>query len=310
MVSSLLIALLVAVALGGAATAYLWKVHRHRLETAAGIKVVAGMRWREFSGLVVHALRERGFETDAQDNAAHRGQQADLVLRRDGQTWLLVCKQGVDYRITPAAVAEFSKAMRLNDAAGGLIATPGLVDADARQHAGSIELIDGIALWPMLKPLLPDSVRHSIATESHALSVRYVLLGWLAALVLGVGIAWMLPTRVNQSGPAGSVVASGKPIAGTTAAANPVALASAPLSEEEQREQVRRAVSDLPGIDRALWSTRSTLLISLDDDSGADHLRSICAVVERYDALRASRLQLQPPPGSQRSVRFLQCRAF
>ena len=33
-------------------------------------------------------------------------------------------------------------------------------------------------------------------------------------------------------------------------------------------------------------------------------------VALRYAALRASRLQLQPPPGSQRTVRFLQCQAY
>lgn len=310
MASSLLIAFLVAVVFGGAATAYLWLLHRHRLETAAGLKIVAGMRWREFSQLVVDALRERGFEAESQDNPAHRGRQADLVLRRDGRTWLLACKQGVDYRITRAGLAEFSKSMRLNSAAGGVMATPGRVDADARRQAGAIELIDGAALWPLLKPLLPVSVRNSVAAESHARGVRYVMLGWFAALVLGVGVAWLMPVRMHPVGRAGTVVARSSPAARKAASENPVALAPAPLSEKEQREQVRRDVSDLPGIDRAVWSTRSTLLIYLADDTGADHLRSICAVVERHDALRASRLQLQPVPGSRRDVRFLQCKVF
>ena len=310
MLSSLLIALLIAVISAGAASTYLWRVHRHRLETAAGLRIVAGMRWREFSGLVVDALRGRGFEPDSVDQEAHRGHQADLLLRRDGQTWLLVCKQGVDYRITAAALAEFSRAMRFNAVAGGLMATPGRVDAEARRQAGAIELIGGIALWPLLRPLLPVSVRDSIAAESHALSVRYVLLGWLAALVLGVGVAWMLPTPVNQRSPAAPITAASNPDAGNAASDHPVALASAPLSEKEQRQQIAREVSGLPGIDRALWSTRSTLLITLEDEAGADPLRSICAVVERYDGLRASRLQLQPAAGSQRSVRFLQCRVY
>lgn len=314
MVSALLIALVVALASGSATTYYLRHVHRVRLERAAGMRIIAGMRWREFSQLVVEALRGRGFESDSRENTAERGQQADLILRRDGQSWLLACKQGENYQISPAVVAEFSRAVRLNGAAGGLIATPGRVSADASRQAGAgIELMGRNALWPLLKPLLPDSVRNSIATESHALTVRYVLLGWLAAVAIGAGIAWVLPAMVGPESPATSATPASSdagPQAGMAAVENPAALVRAPLSDEEQREQVRIEVSDLPGIDRAMWSTRSTLLIYLDDDSGLDHLQAICAVVERYDDLRASRLQLQPAPGSQRPVRFLQCRVF
>ncbi|MGH8077175.1 MAG: restriction endonuclease [Lysobacter sp.] len=309
MASSLLIAFLVVVLVGGAATAYFWLVHRVRLETVAGLKIVAGMRWREFSQLVVDALRERGFQPEPPEKAAHRGHQSDLILNREGRSWLLACKQGLDYRITPAGIAEFSKAMRLNGAPAGLMATPGKVDPEARTHAGTaIELIEGRALWPMLKPLLPVSVRNSVDAESHALSLRYIALGWVAALALGVGVALLMPASVGQQGPA-SVATGGKPPRGKSGD-NPATLAPAPLSEDEQREHVRAAVSDLPGIDRAVWTTRSTLLIQLEDDSDVDHFKRICTVVERYDDLRASRLQLQPVAGSQRAVRFLQCRVY
>lgn len=311
MVSALLIAIVVALASGAAITYYLRRVHRDRLERAAGMRIVAGMRWREFSQLVVDALGQRGFEADSRENAAERGQQADLMLRRDGQKWLLACKQGASFQVTPAVISEFTRAMRLNGAAGGVIATPGRVDAEARRKAGAaIELLGQAALWPLLKPLLPASVRDSVATESGALTARYVLLGWLAAVIVGAGSAWMLPTQVGSEVPPKQVASGAVAEAASVATPDAVALARAPLSEEEQREQIRREVSDLPGIDRATWSTRSTLLIYLADDSGLDHLQSICAVVERYDDLRASRLQLQPAPGSQRAVRFLQCRAY
>lgn len=311
MVSALLIAIVVALVSGAATTYYLRRVHRDQLERSAGMRIVAGMRWREFSQLVVDALGERGYAADSRENAAERGQQADLLLRRDGQNWLLACKQGANFQVTPAVVAEFTRAVRLNGAAGGVLATPGRVDAEARRKAGpTIELLGQAALWPMLKPLLPASVRDSVATESEALTARYVLLGWAAAVIVGAGIAWLVPTQVRPEAPASTVTSGTAAKTAPVPVQDAVALARAPLSEEEQREQVRREVSDLPGIDRATWSTRSTLLIYLADDSGLDHLQSICAVVERYDDLRASRLQLQPAPGSQRAVRFLQCRAY
>jgi hypothetical protein len=307
----LLIALLVVAVLGGAATAYVWLVYRHRLEALAGTRIVAGMRWREFSQLVVDALHDRGFATPPPDSVAHRGLQTDLVLHREGQIWLLACKQGAEYRITPAVLAEFAKSMRLNNASGGMMATPGKIDAEARRHAGEIELLDGAALWPMLKPLLPESVRTTVASQSHARSVRYTALSLFGALALAVGIAWLMPAPApTPPPPPAATAAVATPPASAAVPETPVVLAPAPLSETEVREQVRREVSDLPGIDRALWSTRSTLVVFLGDDSGLDHLQAICGVVERYDDLRASRLQLQPAPGSKRPVRFLQCRLY
>lgn len=311
MVSALMIALVVALASGAAITFYLRRVHRERLARDAGMRIIAGMRWREFSQLVVEALRERGFESDSRENSAERGQQADMVLRRDGQSWLLACKQGDNYQITPAVLTEFSKAVRLNGAAGGLIATPGRVNAEARRQASdSIELLGAAALWPLLKPLLPQSVRASVDEESQALTMRYVLLGWLAAAAIGAGIAWTVPAFVATDSPAAPVATGGGTVAPAAAVANPVDLERAPLSDDEQREHIRREVSELPGVDRATWSTRSTLLVYLEDDSGLDHLQPICAIVERYDELRATRLQLQPAAGSQRAVRFLQCRLY
>ena len=307
MASSLLIAVVATVMTGAAVSAYVWLAQRARLERAAGIRIIAGMRWREFSRLVVDAMRERGFDFDPQQNLAERGQQADITLSRDGQPWLLSCKQGADYRITPAVVSKFGNAVHFHQAAGGTMVTPGGVSGEARGQAGAIELIDAAMLWPMLEPLLPDSVRDTVAAESRAQSMRNLAAGWMAALVIGAGVAWWMPDpTVPVSTPAVAAInrATVSPVA------QPVATDAAPLTEQEQREQIRREVSDLPNINRAVWVTRSTLQVYLDNDSSQDPLRPICVVVERYDALRATRLQLQPAAGSQAPVRFLQCRLF
>src|SRR3546814_3126019 len=56
---------------------------------------------------------------------------------------------------------------------------------------------------------------------------------------------------------------------------------------EQQREDVADAVSTLPMVDRAVWSTQSTLQVFLLDGRGNafDH---ICPLVVRYDALARS----------------------
>lgn len=78
---------------------------------------------------------------------------------------------------------------------------------------------------------------------------------------------------------------------------------------EEQRAEIAAAVSTLAEVDRAVWSTESTLevfLSSIQDDP----FGRICPLVERYEDLAASRIQLTPPPGSTATVRFRQCRSY
>ena len=72
---------------------------------------------------------------------------------------------------------------------------------------------------------------------------------------------------------------------------------------------VATGVSTLFGVDRAFWSTQSTLLVYLSAEE-ADPSSELCPLLERYPELAASRVQLQPPPGSQKSVRFKQCRSY
>jgi hypothetical protein len=72
---------------------------------------------------------------------------------------------------------------------------------------------------------------------------------------------------------------------------------------------VTERVARLPGVARALWSTKSTLLVEVDETS-SERLADVCSVLERYENLRTARVQLQPPVGSEQRVRFRQCRTF
>jgi hypothetical protein len=76
------------------------------------------------------------------------------------------------------------------------------------------------------------------------------------------------------------------------------------------RAYVIRAIAGLNGVERALWSTPSNLLIYRLTEAGKQDIDSICEVLDRYPELRSSRVQLQPPPGSTTRVRFFQCRAY
>lgn len=311
MASSLLLALGIAVAVGGAATAWLWLMHRPKAECANGLQLLSAMRWRELSRLIVEGLRERGFEPEAAEDAAERGQDSVLHLRREGRTWLLACKQGIQYRITPTIVGDMNDAMRFHGAVGGVVATPGTVDPQARRlAAGRMELIDGAALWPMVRPQLAPGVQEEVVTAARRAAVRHGVLAWTGALLVGVAVAALLPSSdLTEEDPGTPTVLRNSPVEAAAVSMPPDTLAAPPASEEEQRDEIVRQVSALPGVTSVLWTTRSTLMVSLADDK-ADPVKSICAIVERYEALRTSRLHLQLPADAARPARFLQCRTF
>lgn len=310
--SLLLLALALTVIAGSAVTAWLWLVQRPRAERTEGLKLLSAMRWREFSRLVVDGLRDRGFEPEAAEEAAKLDPDV-LRLKRDGHGWLLVCKQGNNQRIASTVVGDMADAMRFHGAQGGVIATLGTIDPQARDLArGRIELIDGAALWPLVRPQLGTSVQEALAAASCQATRRQSIIAWAGPLALGLLAATMMPRMGGNVGSSEASPAVADRTGPTTAAAAAAAmpgLAPPPMSEEEQRTEVVRLVSMLPGIERAMWSTRSTLLVTLIDES-ADPVNGICAVVEKYDALRTSRLHLQPPAGARRPARFRQCKTF
>jgi len=316
--SFVLIALGVAVVLGGALTAYLWLVRRERLEVTTGIQTLAAMRWREFSHFVIEALHAQGFEASRSEPQTESNRQSDLLLDRGEQTWLLSCKQGAKYRITASQVNGFAKSVREAHASGGILATLGRIETGARARHQNIELLDGATLWPLIEPLLPPSLHTDLAARARADTVRNTELAWLMSLLAGIALAMLLAPTTSETrqgaGISANAVADVAPIAPATpqptVLPEPAPLMPAPVSEDELRDEEMRTVSTLPGIERALWSTRSTLVVYLQDPADDKEIAELCAALERYDALRASRLQLQPPTGSDAPVRFMQCRAF
>lgn len=311
---SLLTALLIAMLAGGAITAYLWLYRRRRSETQAGIEALANMRWREFSRLVVEALQPRGFEPESVEQTLERGSQPEeLRLQRDGRPWLLSCKQGhANYQVSAAVVAEFANAVRFAGASGGVLATPGRI-APAEVRGIELERYDGPALWALVSPLLPESLRNDLAASTRKRVMRETLFGWASAVVLGAVASLLLPDppRSVEAQPAAPVAAAPTVAAPPAAMAEPALTAPAdPNREQYERAEVMRMVSSLPSVERALWSTSSTLLVyQLREDDEAD-VKEICTILERYAFLRSSRLQLQPPPGSDKRVRFLQCKTY
>lgn len=306
-----LLAMLATALVGGSAT---WLAHgplRRRHETDAGISALSAMSWRAFVRLLLDALRRRGYER-AIDRESLAGDE-DEILVRDGGQWRLRVKHGSAFVLGPPAVRDLAATMGVAGAAGGLLVTQGRIDGDARRAARGqpIELLDGNALWPELQPLLPDAVVAPIREAGRRRARARSLAGWLAALVVGVAVFPLVSTgdtpRARQV-PAAAATVPGPADAAEARPAGPVADPD-PATLELQRRELAAAVATLPMVARTLWSTASTLEVILAD-SGDDPVASICPLVERYPALASSRIQLTPPTGSDRPVRFRQCRSY
>ncbi|WP_407351472.1 restriction endonuclease [Luteimonas sp. R10] len=317
-----LVAAVVVLLFGTAATVYVQRILRQRDETRAGIAALSGTSWREFIHLVLQALSRRGFER-VFDHEIAAGDK-DYTLERDGRRWLLSCKHGSAFVLGNATVNELSNEIRLANANGGFLFTQGRISDEARRTAAdrNIELLDGATLWPELRDLIRPERLAAIRAGADRRARQRTALAWLLALLAGIAVYFAIADRVSTRGAARTLPAASEaqpsapaaepdatPGAGAADADGSRDAAPAAASPQQQRQAVASAVATLPMVDRAFWATRSTLEVHLLD-AGADAMPSICPLVERYPDLAASRILLTPPADSGLQVRFRQCRTY
>src|SRR5690606_22124312 len=89
-------------------------------------------------------------------------------------------------------VDELARAVRGSNARGGILATLGRVDPEARRQNQGIELLDGATLWPLIDPLLPPSLHRDLVARAHTQVARTTGLVWVGALALRLTSAMLL----------------------------------------------------------------------------------------------------------------------
>ena len=331
---SWILALLLALLLWGLASAYLWLVARRQTERQHGLAALAGMRWREFSRIVHQAMAEqRDLHPLTDDDENDRGTSSDFLLQRDGQRWLVSCKHGRAYRFDASAIHELASAISLTGATGGLLITEGHVERDglAEAEKQSIEVIDARQLWPLLKPYMPAETRETVAGIARREAVRHTGIAGLAAVTLGLLVGMGYMTMSGETPAVESIAAAPRAAADTstkpaieptteqassakpeTAApantANPSDLVQDPDAATLLRYQqsVSRSLAAAPGVVSGIWLTRSTLSVERSGED-AQVWPLICQQLQRYPALRTTRVQLNPRPGVDEPVRWRQC---
>jgi restriction system protein len=101
------------------------------------------MSWREFEWTVSEAFRLQGYGVSETGGGGPDGG-IDLVLRRDGKTFLVQCKQRRRGNVDVPTVRELAGVMNDRQAQGAFIVTSGRFTAAAEEFAGrnNIELLD------------------------------------------------------------------------------------------------------------------------------------------------------------------------
>jgi restriction system protein len=110
------------------------------------------MSWQQFEALVGEAFRRKGYAvTETGGGGADGG--IDLALKKEGETFLVQCKQWKAYKVSVTTVRELYGVMAAEGATGGFVVTSGVFTDEARAFAVgcNIELMDGKALLALIR---------------------------------------------------------------------------------------------------------------------------------------------------------------
>lgn len=149
---------------------------RRLLEVQSGMGSISTMPWREFEMLVGEAFRRQGYSVEETGLGGADGG-IDLILRKDGRTELVQCKQWRARQVNVSVVREMWGLVAHHRADGTKIVCTGKFTADAAAFAAGkkIDLITGEALLTLVK-----SVQSSREAEAGPASVGAVQTAQLA----------------------------------------------------------------------------------------------------------------------------------
>jgi restriction system protein len=111
-----------------------------------------GMSWREFELLVGEGYRQQGYRVVETGGGGDDGG-VDLRLQKNGEKFLVQCKQWKAFKVGVQTVRELFGVMAAEGATGGMIVTSGTFTSEAQAFAKgrNLELVDGPALMALLR---------------------------------------------------------------------------------------------------------------------------------------------------------------
>jgi hypothetical protein len=326
-VVSILIA--VAVAAGLVLGSRLWfdRVQKRAHARRIGIEVLNTRRWREALDLLVQALAQEGYTQAAEVTGPSGMPLAERHLTHGSSRVLLIYKHGTSYRIGAPALLDAERRRQDAELDEVIVATLGSLDDDAIAQAGRMKVtcLDGTTVWAKVQTVIDAGTRNGVAAEAEAHVDRPRRLATVGATVLGLAIVFWggnldelalgqvdglstpsaavtttPPARTSPPTPAPAPVEA--PVAAATAAGT----LEPTLNVAGQRGALAKAVTDLPEVQRASWSSASTMVVALSPRVSIDAgVEKTCALSTEYPVLREIRLQMEASGGS--DVRWRRC---
>lgn len=155
---------------------------RRLLDSQTGIESLRQMSWREFEQLAGEAFRRQGYTVEETGLGGADGGN-DLVLRKDGQTTLVQCKQWKTQHVGVSVVREMYGLLVHHQAAAVKIVALGDYTRDARQFARGkpIELIHGGELLATVHALQSANATRPVDTP-------LALVGSMLASLLAIAV--------------------------------------------------------------------------------------------------------------------------
>lgn len=153
----------------GALLSYFGQRKRKRLlDTQTGLDSIRAMNWKEFELLVGEAFRRQGYSVQETGQGGADGG-IDLILRKDGATTLVQCKQWRTRQVTVNVVREMFGLLTHHGAKAVKIVTTGDYTADAQRFAQGkpIELIHGDGLLAMVRGVRITKAGTTPPVEAH-----------------------------------------------------------------------------------------------------------------------------------------------
>jgi hypothetical protein len=252
---------------------------------------------------------------------------AERHLSRGNSRVLLIYKHGTSYLIGPAALLDAERRRQEAEMDEVIVATLGSLDGDALAQAARMKVacLDGPTVWSKVRDILDSGTQEAVAAEAEALVERPRRLATIAASVLGLGIVvWggnLDPSSIASfaapepsppmaaPAPAPAPAASAGATSATPTPANPASAAPqamAASSDEERRGALAKAITALPEVQRASWSSGSTMIVALRPRISIDRgMEATCALTADYPFLRDVRLQMEASGGTE--VRWRRC---
>ena len=129
------------------------------VQTSSSVSALNDMSWQEFELLVGEAFRRKGYAV-AENGCGGADGGVDLVLKKDGEKFLVQCKQWKARMVGVSIIRELYGVMAAEGAAGGFVVTSGIFSNDVKSFAEgrNVELIGGADLMALIKNIpLPQT---------------------------------------------------------------------------------------------------------------------------------------------------------